>query len=124
MGQICIYGYDPVYNYQTSVTDCNGLKTRYEQDPLGVTRKTYYPDGTESCTALRWGSNYYYLWGKKSGQKTEHSTFAFTGDLIDTRSYDLHGNMVLTQIEYDNLGRIYKKTLPYSLSKDSRDPST
>ena len=118
MGQPCVYEYDPLYNHQISVTDCNGLKTRYEQDPLGVTCKVYYPDGTESCTALRWGSYYYYLWEKKSGQKTKISTFAFTGDPIGTRGYDLQGDLVLTQIEYDNLGRICKKTYPYVLGED------
>lgn len=120
LGLACVYEYDPVYNYCTTVTDCNGLKTRYEQDPLGVTRKTHYPDGTVSCTALRWGSNYYYQWEKKSGQKTKVSTFAFTGDPIDTRSFDLQGDLVLTHIEYDHLGRISEKTLPYGLNKDSQ----
>ena len=118
LGLSCVYEYDPIYNYCTTVTDCNGLKTRYEQDPLGVTRKTHYPDGTESCTALRWGSNYYYQWEKKSGQQTKVNTFAFTGDPIGVRSYDLQGELVLTQIEYDPLGRIGMKTFPYSLNKD------
>ena len=120
MGQPCVYEYDPVYNYLTSVTDCNRLKTSHEQDPLGVTRKTFYPDGTESCTALRWGSDYFYQWEKKSGQKTQINTFAFTGDPIGTRSYNIQGEMVLTNIEYDPLGRISKKTLPYNLAKDAQ----
>lgn len=118
MGQPCVYEYHPVYGYRTAVTDCNGMTTRYEQDPLGVTRMTYYPDGTESCTALRWGSNYYYQWEKKSGQKTSISTFAYTGDPIGTRSYDLQGDLVLTRIEYDPLGRVCTKTLPFGLNKD------
>ncbi len=117
LGQACVYEYDPLYNYRTSVTDCNGLKTQYEQDPLGITCTTHYPDGTLSCIALRWGSDYYYQWEKKSGQKTKISTFAFTGDPIGTRSYNLQGGMTLTQIEYDPCGRIRKKTLPYNISK-------
>ena len=120
MGQPCVYEYDPVYQYRTLVTDCNGLKTRYEQDPLGVTRKTFHPDGTISCTTLRWGSDYYYQWERKSGQKTKISTFAYTGDPTGTRTYNLQGDMVLTKIEYDHLGRIRKKTLPYHLVKDAQ----
>ena len=120
LGLECAYEYDPVYNYRTSVIDCNGLKTRYEQDPLGVTCKTYYPDGTENCTALRWGSDYYYQWEKKSGQKTQISTFAFTGEPIGTRSYDIRGELVLTNVEYDPLGRICKKTPPYNLAKEAQ----
>ena len=118
LGQACRYEYDPVYNYRTATTDCNGLRTRFEQDPLGITQTTYYPDGTESCTALRWGSGYYYQWEKKTGQQTKINTFAYTGDPVGTRCYDLQGALVLTQVEYDPLGRISKKTLPYGLDKD------
>ena len=120
MGQSCVYKYDPVYNFRTLFTDCNGLETSYEQDPLGVTQKIFYPDGTEHCIALRWGNGYFYQWEKKSGQETKINTFALTGEPIGIRSYNIQGEMVLTNIEYDPLGRICKKTLPYNLVKDTQ----
>lgn len=118
MGQASTYTYDPVYNYRSSVTDCNGLQTVFEQDPLGTTCLTYFPDGTESCQAIRWASNSYYQWEKKSGQETKINTYAYTGDPIGTKSYDIQGKLVFTNIEYDHLGRIFKKSLPHGLNND------
>ena len=119
LGNSCIYEYDTIYNYSTSITDCNELQTRFEQDPLGITCKTYYPDGTQSVKALRWANNSYYQWEKKSGQETKISIHAFTGELIGTKSYDLQGEPVLTNIEYDHLGRISKKELPHRLEENA-----
>ena len=115
LGQQSVYKYDSVYNYCISATDCNGLTTRYEQDPLGITCMTYYPDGTQSCKAIRWTGNTYSQWQKKSGQATELKVFALTGDPIREKRIDLHGEMVQTTIEYDHLGRLIKKSLPHTL---------
>lgn len=116
LGQASVFSYDPVYNYRTSMTDCNGLTTHYEQDPLGITCMTYFPDGTQTCKATRWSGSSYYQWQKKSGQATEVKSFALTGEPITERGYDLQGNMVFTKMEYDNLGRLSKKSLPYILN--------
>ena len=107
------YEYDKTYSNCTSITDCNGLQTHFEQDPIGVTCKTYYPDGTQRCKVLRWAKNSYYQWEKKSGQETKINIYALTGELIETKSYDIQGNLILAKIEYDNLGRISKKELPH-----------
>lgn len=116
--QTCTYTYDPVYNYRNSVTDCHGLITHYEQDPLGITTTTRHPDGTVSFRALRWASNYYYLWEKKTGQPTKVTDYAMTGNPIKNKSYDINGEWVFSDIKYDNLGRIKEKTLPYKLGAE------
>ncbi len=120
LGHETHYEYDSVYHYCTSITDCNGLQTRFEQDPLGMTCMTYYPDGTQHCKALRWANESFYQWEKKSGQETKLNLFAFTGEPIGTKSYDLQGDLVFTSIEYDHFGRIQKKILPHYLSKDAQ----
>lgn len=119
LGNSCVYDYDKVYNFCTSITDCNGLRTRFEQDPLGITCKTYYPDGTQSVKALRWADKSYYQWEKKSGQSTKANVYAFTGELIETKAYDLQGELILTEFEYDPLGRISKKGYPHRLKEDA-----
>ena len=110
-----VYSYDPVYNHCTSSTDCNGLQTHHEQDPFGISCKTIHPDGTVSCKAIRWGSYYYYQWEKKTGQATKITCYDMSGDIIQNRSYDLDGELVLTDYNYDAFGRIISKTLPYRI---------
>lgn len=117
LGQATRYGYDPVFHHCTSVIDYNGLETRYEQDPFGITRKAIFPDGTVSYQALRWGSYYYYLWEKASGQATKNTLFDMTGDIIQKRNYDLDGELLLSDYTYDAFGRIIGKTLPYRIGE-------
>lgn len=119
MGHSTAYEYDDTYHFCTSATDCNGLQTRFEQDPMGITCKTFFPDGTQSCKALRWASNSYYQWEKKTGQETKINVFAYTGELTGTKSYDLQGDLIFTDFEYDHLGRISKKGFPHRLGESA-----
>lgn len=112
LGQTCHYAYHPVYNYCISITDCNGLVTESEQDPLGVSVYTYYPDGTVACKALRWSSSGYYQWEKQTGKETKSTFLSPKGETLRTNSYDINGELLISRIEYDNYGRIIKKTSP------------
>ncbi|MBR3711205.1 MAG: VCBS repeat-containing protein [Bacteroidales bacterium] len=116
--QTSTHTYDPVYNYRNSTTDCHGLTTLYEEDPLGVTSKTLYPDGTVAYKALRWGSDYYFSWEKKTGQPSKITNFAWTGDPVKSKSYDINGDWVFNDIQYDDFGRITRKTAPHRLGED------
>lgn len=107
------YTYHPVYNYCSSATDCNGLTTVYEQDPLGVTSYVYHPDETVSCKVLRWNSNGYDQWEKQTGKETKWSFYAPSGDLTRTNSFDINGELLLTNIKYDHWGRVIKKSMPH-----------
>jgi len=111
------YTYHPVYNYCTSITDCNKLTTEYDQDPLGITVTIHHPDGTVSCKALRWSDNAYYLWEKHTGHETKTNVYALTGDIMRTKSYDLNGELLLSQIDYDDFGRVVKKSAPYKMGE-------
>ena len=118
--QTCQYTYHPIYNYCTSVTDQNGLVTEYEQDPLGVTVVTYNPDHTLSCSALRWDNESYYLWEKQTGHTTKKTIYALTGDPIQKRSYDINGELVISKIVYDALGRTIKESNPYKVGEEAQ----
>lgn len=113
LGQTTTYTYDPLYSYCTSVTDCNGLVTQHERSPLGNNLLTHYPDGTTSCTALRWELKNHLTWEKKTGQPTKITLSAPTGEVLKTTGYDLDGNTLVATVEYDDLGREQKKTLPH-----------
>ena len=119
IGQVSQYTYHPIYNYCTSVTDCNGLITEIEQDPLGVTVFTNHPDGTVTCKALRWNSDGYYQWEKQTGQMAQKSVYATTGDITRSQCYDINGELLISRIEYDNFGRVIKKSDPYRYGENS-----
>lgn len=112
LGQESHYTYDPIYSYCASVTDYNGLVTENEQDPWGITAYTHHPDGTVTCKAIRWSGNGYYQWEKRTGQETKETVHATTGDLIRNQSYDINGELLASKIEYDDFGRVVKKSDP------------
>ena len=120
IGQITSFKYDPVYSYCSSYTDANGLETYHEQDPFGTTRMTYHPDGTVSCKALRWRSNGFEQWEKRTGKKTQLTIYALTGDILKKHSYDINGELLLAEIQYDAYGRIKKKTSPHWIDETAK----
>lgn len=112
LNEEALFTYDPTYNYRNSSTDCHGLVTQYERDPLNVTSITIHPDGTMSYKAIRWASGYYYSEEKETGKPTKITKYALNGENIGSRSYDINGETVFTEIKYDDLGRIIEETLP------------
>lgn len=117
LNQETSYTYHPTYNYCTSTTDCNGLMTVFEQDPLGITSFVYHPDNTVTCKAIRWNGNSYCQWEKQTGKETKWQFFAPTGDPTRTNSYDINGELILAKIDYDDFGRAIKKSTPYKLNE-------
>lgn len=117
LNQVTRYQYHPVYSYCISETDYNNLETRHEQDPFGITKKTYHPDGTVSCEAMRWGDNKYYRWEKKTGQPTKVTYYDMTGEIVQARSYDMDGGLLLTDYQYNALGRINEKSYPHRINE-------
>lgn len=120
LGQETAYSYEPIYNYCISVTDCNGLVTRNEQDPLGITKTTTYPDGTSSVKATRWLNQAVCLWEKKTGQQTKITHYAVEGEPLRTTSYDINGEPLHSEVHYDAFGRISEKTLPHKENRDAQ----
>lgn len=112
IGQNETFQYDPVYNYCSSHTDFNGLVTCHEQDPFGITCKTIHPDGTVSYEATRWSSNGFSKWEKQTGKAAKTTIYSLSGDILKNHSYDLNGELLITEVKYDNLGRIQKKSAP------------
>lgn len=121
LGQTTQYVYDSVYNYCNSTTDCNGLTTEYVQDPLGVTVNILHPDGTKACKALRWSNGAYYQWEKQTGHETKSKHYAVTGHLLRTNSYDIHGEVLISEVKYDNFGRVTHKKAPHRIDDNPND---
>lgn len=119
-GQTTLYQYDPNYLYCTSVTDCNGLLTRFEQDPLGITRVTTHPDQTISCQAIRWEADRYAIWEKKTGQASKLTSYTRTGEPYRVQQYDNNGMQIYSKTAYDAFGRVDRQYLPQRESKESQ----
>ena len=114
MAYTSLYAYDEYYGFMISETDCNGRTTRYEQDPLGITQWTYFPDSTRSCIATRWnGNSEYYTWSKSSGEGVSRTYYGKKGQVKRTSTYGVNGRKVLTATQYDSFGRVQKESLPY-----------
>jgi RHS repeat-associated protein len=111
-GNTTQYKYDPVYNYCVSMIDYNHFETLYETDPLGITTKSVFSDGTISYQAIRWDGGQYYQWEKKTGTPTKITYFAKTGEPIKKRTYSLNGETVVSRIEYDPYGRVKTEWAP------------
>ena len=120
LNQETYYRYDSLYNYCSAITDCNGLVTRFTQDPFGISCTTYYPDNTMACKAIRWATPTSYLvWEKRTGQATKINHYAVTGEQLKAFSYDLQGEPIVTNYYYDNFGKLSKKTLPHHPDKST-----
>ena len=114
------YRYHPDYLYCTQVTDCNGLVTLFEQDPLGVTQTTRNPDGTIKSKTIRWVSNGYAIWEKKTGQSSKLSFHHKTGDPYMRHSYNINGDLLVSNIEYDHLGRVETTEIPHPVTQSAQ----
>ncbi|MBR4392384.1 MAG: VCBS repeat-containing protein [Bacteroidales bacterium] len=124
-GHITLMDYHPVYSYCISNINCNQQETRYEQDPFGITSRTYHPDSTVTCHALRWsesGSSFY-RWEKKTGLPTKITTYAMTGEILSKSTYSLNGESIHAVYEYDNYGRIKEEKLPYQQGRSGNSTS-
>ena len=112
-GHTTKYKYHNIYDYCILITDCNNLKTKYEQDPFGITSKTTHPDGTITYKAIRWNGGKYYTWEKKTGMPTKIIHCAKTGEIERKTSYSLNGEEMVSTIQYDDMGRIIEEKYPF-----------
>ena len=120
------YEYYPKYGDLQSETDINGMVTIVGRDnALGTTRWVEKPDGTKKYTAKRWvncenafvdgtpSDALYYVWEKESGGKPVRTFFDAADRELRTISYGIGQRAVYQDIEYNSLGLVGRKSLPY-----------
>ena len=108
-------------------TDCNGQTTYYDRsNHLGSTEWVQYPDLTFGCTAKRWARHRagfydpdspdkaaYYTWKRISGEMPVKVFFDAAGRELRTVAYGLHGETIYQDTEYNSMGLVFRKSLPY-----------
>lgn len=116
------YTYDNNYDFCSSVTDFNGQVTQFIQDPLGITKSTIYPDGTESCQAIRWeGVSYncadYSIWRKTTGGAPTKEYIERTGKTFKMESKNFNGRDIVSRTIFDQYGRVWNEELPHLIDE-------
>ena len=120
------YSYDD-YDHVDTITAANGLATAYQSDAMGITSWTDNPDGTKSCTAMRWAQGHplaptgtsYYSWSRSSNGTQVLTFYHKTGTELRSVSFGMRGEPVITDRQYDNRGRLSALSDPY---KDGETP--
>lgn len=114
------YKYD-LFDHTNTLVASNGLVTEFENDALGIEKKTFNADRTQSCSALRWAEGYeyapqealYFNWSRSSGNNKTLTFYHQTGVELRKVSFGLHGEAIITDKVYDNRGRLSAVSNPY-----------
>ncbi|MBR0538841.1 MAG: VCBS repeat-containing protein [Bacteroidales bacterium] len=127
MGYVTETQFEQQYGELQHSKDCNGQVTYYNRsNHLGSTEWVRYPDLTFGCTAKRWARHRpgfydsdspngaaYYTWKRISGEAPVKVFFDAAGRELRTVTYGLHGDTIYQDTEYNNMGLVKRKSLPY-----------
>lgn len=126
IGREVICKYDDNYGTLTATIDHNNHITRVEKNPFGVSNVILMPDGMKDVMVLRWSRNKkyapknstYYSWEKTVG-KAETMTFYHKSGLeLRKVTFDINGNAVFLDKEYDDYGNLKQESYPYCRNED------
>lgn len=116
------YTYDERFGYCNSVTDGNGLLTRYGIVSMGASSRTDYPDGTmfNSYTDFVNNSDYmrpegakYYTGTQKTGEAPTKVYYDATGRKLRELTFGFDGKAICVDTKYDGFGLVEKISEPF-----------
>ncbi len=119
------YDFYPALGLLKWEKDIRGNQTDYVYDGFGKLTHTYHPDGTSSHSNTDWANNHQYapeaaLFFATNNKEVEHETWHETTRFFDamgrelrSMAYNLQGDPVLVDMEYDENGRLKTVTEPY-----------
>ena len=127
MGYVTETQFEQKYGELEHSADCNGQVTYYNRsDHLGSTEWVRFPDFTFGCTAKRWAryrpgfydpdspnKAAYYTWKRISGEAPVKVFHDAAGRELRTVTYGLHGETIYQDTEYNSMGLVKRKSLPY-----------
>ncbi|OFX38477.1 MAG: hypothetical protein A2X08_13745, partial [Bacteroidetes bacterium GWA2_32_17] len=111
--------YDPVMLTKTHVTDINGQSTSYEYDNFGTLKRIISPEGNETnisshfITELLIPDALYYSEATATNSPYIKTYFDRLSREILSESTSFNGNKVFVKTEYNNIGQVIGKSLPY-----------
>jgi len=119
LGQTTLYDLDSSTGLPYKVTDHNNLSTFYKYDNIGRTFRITSPDSTVTNITRGWSNNalglgeLYYEQVSMAGKPTEISYYDISGKELRSKVESFDGRFLVSDVEYDSLGRLTKKYLPY-----------
>ena len=104
-----------------STTDHNGFVIRNEESLSGTTDMIILPNGIVESNAIRWSKGHeyapsnasYYKWNKTTGQSESMTFYHRSGLELRTVKFDIDGNAVFVDKEYDDYGNVMRQSMPY-----------
>ena len=126
IGREVICKYDDNFGVLETTIDHNNKVTRVEKDPFGVKNIVSMPDGMKNMTVLCWsdGNKYapenstYYLWEKSVGKAETMVFYHKSGAELRKVTFDIDGNAVFQDNEYDDYGNKKQESYPYYENED------
>lgn len=113
--------YDTYYGRLKSITDHWGRKTDYYYNVWGQSSQTVYPTGTFENHSYGWASELgvnipnvvYYSVNQTPTNPITWSYYDAWGRIIKTRSTQFDSSVLYEDYEYNQQGKLIKKSLPY-----------
>lgn len=121
LGRVIRSSYNPDYGFMVSTIDYNDYVTKNEKHPLGINDVVTLPDGMVKARVIRWaeGNEHspvdatYYVWEKSTGMSEDMTFYHKSGMELRSVSFDIDGNAIYIDKEYDDLGNLIRESMPY-----------
>ena len=127
LGQTTTYTFDEATGRTESITDPNGLTTRYHYDILGNLIQTEYPSGVLEDQTLKWVDNahyhpdtpvfgcpIYFTYTKRSGERESYVFYDQHNRKLREVSCDMAGEKIYVDYKYYNISGILRQvSKPY-----------
>ncbi len=111
------YAYDMQGRLSTH-TDSRGNITTYSYDEFGKEKTVNRPDGTNVTTEYEWipdrNEGLYAVTVKETGQPDRKTVYDALGREVRTAEMTYDGKWRYVDTEYDNYGRVTRKSSPYT----------
>ncbi len=118
LGDKASFTYDAAGNILSS-TDISGLTTSYQYDEFNNLKKTIFPDGRITTDILTWSFNsectgaIFSLEQVSSNKPVSIQYYDLSGRNIRSKTQSFNGSYLITDIEYDQMGRVVNRYNPY-----------
>jgi YD repeat-containing protein len=114
LGHTETYTWDARFGEKTSLTGPNGLTTSWEYDGFGRNVLETRADGTSSTVTYHLDAAPFYVTTQSTGSPAQTVYYDALGRETRSQAVGFSGANIFRDVEYDSLGRLSRKSRPYS----------
>ena len=116
-------GYN-IFGKPTTVTDPRGNVTSYTYDNWGNLTSVTHPDGSTENTSRQWAvdedlGSLYKVTVSGNASPTQTTWYSSLGQELRTGTKRFNGDIIYTDKQYSNGGRLLRESLPYKMPVDT-----